>query len=100
MSEELRQKGYIDKRGRARGEPVGEYEDINLDATTLDQLRRFGIIPDRSYGRFHTKKPDGLVVDRRGDEPIVKFVVDFKDRGILNSREKIREWSEKVAKEY
>jgi len=100
MSEELRQRGYLDRRGRVRGVPVGPFEGFNLGNTTLDQLKRSGIIPDRSYGKYHTRKPDGLVVDRRADEPLVKFVVDFKDRGILDSPEKVREWSEKVADEY
>lgn len=63
MSEELLQKGYI-HRGRARGESVGPYEGFNLGATTLDQLPKYGIIPDRSYGRHGKNKPDGLVVDR------------------------------------
>lgn len=95
MSEELRQKGYLDKKGRVRGVPVGPYEGFNIGATTLDQLRRFGIVPDRNYGRFHTRKPDGIVVDRRAAEPIVKFVVDFKDRGILNSAEKFANGAKK-----
>ena len=68
MSEELRQKGYLIK-GKARGEPVGLYEGFNLGATTLEQLRQYGIIPDQSYGRFAKRKPDGIVVDRRNAIP-------------------------------
>jgi len=99
MSEELRQKGYF-VRGKARGDAVGPYEGFNLGATTLEQLRKYGIIPDRSYGRYAKKKPDGLVVDRRGDLPVVKFVVEFKDIGGLNSQQRTFDFSEKVADEY
>jgi hypothetical protein len=100
MSEELLQKGYIDKKGRAHGEHVGPYEGFNLGATTFDQLRKYDIIPDRSYGKYAHRKPDGIVVDRRGASPVVKFVVEFKDSGGLNSDVKTREFSEKVADEY
>lgn len=101
MSEELRQRGYLNSKGRIQGVPIGPYfEGFDLGNTTFDQLKRVGIIPDRSYGKFNTRKPDGLVVDRRGEEPVVKFVVDFKDRGILDSPQKIHDWSEKVADEY
>ena len=100
MSEELLQKGYINRKGVVRGEPIGPYEGFNLGATTLDQLRRHRIIPDRSYGKQSNKKPDGLVVDRRGPSPIVKFVVEFKDHGGLDSDTRLRAFSEKVADEY
>ena len=77
MSEELLQKGYVRGKGRVVGDSVGPYEGFNLGATTLDQLRKYHIIPDRSYGKHGKKKPDGIVVDRRGDTPIVKFVVSM-----------------------
>lgn len=75
----------MDKRGRARGEPVGSYEGFNIGATTLDQLRRASIIPDRDYGRFKKNKPDGIVVDRRASTPEVKFLIEFKDKGGFDS---------------
>lgn len=100
MSEELLQKGYV-RNGKARGERVGPYESFNLGATTLEQLRRFGIVPDRDYGKHAKKKPDGLIVDRRiAAAPAVKFVAEFKDTGGLNSEAKTVEFSEKVAEEY
>lgn len=99
MSEELRQKGYL-VRGRARGEPVGQYEGFSLGATTLEQLRQHGIIPDRSYGRWARRKPDGIVVDRRGSSPVVKFVAEFKDIGGLNSLQRTFDFSAKIAEDY
>ena len=100
MSEELLQKGYVSKKGIVRGDPIGPYEGFNLGATTLDQLRRYGIVPDRSYGKSSNKKPDGLVIDRRSGHPIVKFVVEFKDRDGLDSDARVKDFSKKVADEY
>jgi hypothetical protein len=99
MSEELRQKGYF-SHGKVRGEQVGPYEGFNLGATTLEQLRQCGIVPDRSYGKYAKRKPDGLVVDRRSGVPVVKFVVEFKDIGGLNSEQRVLDFSEKIADEY
>jgi type I restriction-modification system DNA methylase subunit len=100
VSEELRQKGYLDRRGNAHGTVVGAYEAFNLGATTLEQLRRARIIPDRNYGKYQTRKPDGLVVDRRGAEPLVKLVVEYKDAGGLDSESKTQGFINKVAEEY
>jgi type I restriction-modification system DNA methylase subunit len=100
MSEELRQKGYFSANGQVCGEQVGPYEGFNLGATTLEQLRQYGIIPDRSYGKHAKRKPDGLVVDRRSGVPLVKFVAEFKDIGGLNSERRTLEFSEKIADEY
>ena len=86
MSEELRQKGYISRSGIVQGDVIGSYEGFNIGATTLEQLRQNGIIPDRSYGKYSKKKPDGIVVDRRGDSPIVKFIVEYKNVGGLNQK--------------
>jgi type I restriction-modification system DNA methylase subunit len=99
MSEELRQKGYL-KNGKAHGDAVGPYEGFNLGATTLEQLRQCGIVPDQSYGKHSKRKPDGLVVDRRSGVPIVRFVAEFKNVGGLNSHQRTVDFSEKVADEY
>jgi type I restriction-modification system DNA methylase subunit len=100
MSEELIQKGYISRKGKVQGDVIGNYEGFNIGATTMDQLRQYGIIPDRSYGKFSKKKPDGIVVDRRGDTPIVKFIVEYKDIGGLNSDHKRTDFIRKVSEEY
>ena len=98
MSEELLQR-YTRKSG-IKGLPVGPYEGFNLGSTTIDQLRRHRIVPDLRYGKSGRRKPDGIVVDRRGDAPIVKFVVEFKGPHKLNSEDRVHAFSEKVADEY
>ena len=66
----------------------------------INQLRRHHIVPDRSYGKHGRRKPDGIVVDRRGNSPVVKFVVEFKGQHKLNSENRVRAFGEKVADEY
>src|SRR5688572_22774508 len=100
MSEELLQKGYVSRKGRIKGDPIGPYEGFNLGATTIDQLRKYHIVPDRSYGKRGKNKPDGIVVDRRGDVPVVKFIVEFKDRKGLDSESRVKAFGEKLADEY
>ena len=98
MSEELLQR-YTEKSG-IKGHPVGPYEGFNLGSTTINQLRRHHIVPNRSYGKHGRRKPDGIVVDRRGHSPIVKFVVEFKGQHKLDSENRVRAFGEKVADEY
>ena len=100
MSEELIQKGYVDKKGKARGDAVGPYEGFNIGATTLDQLRQYKIVPDRAYGKQGKNKPDGIVVDRRGSTPIVKFIAEFKNVGLLKTSALTDIVSAKLAEEY
>ena len=99
MSEELLQKGYV-RDGRVQGHPVGPYEGFNLGATTIDQLRRSRIVPDLPYGKRAKNKPDAIVVDRRSEIPVVRFVVEFKDQGVLGTEDRLRDVSEKLADDY
>ncbi len=56
---------------------VGKYTYYRLGATTLDQLKTAGLIPQRNYGKNSKKKPDGLL--KRQDT--VKAVVEYKTPG-------------------
>lgn len=73
MSEELKQRGL-----EAGGRTYGKFEYLNIGATTLNALRTAKLIPPRDYTGFETRKPDGLVIDRRGARPRVVAVVEFK----------------------
>ena len=100
MSEELLQKGYV-RDNQVHGHSVGPFEGFNLGATTIDQLRRFRIIPDLPYGKQAKNKPDAIVVDRRPETPVVKFVAEFKDQGTLGTtKDRLQGISEKLADEY
>ena len=63
MSEELIQKGLTE-----HGLIIGNYEFYNIGATTLNQLKKYGIIPNEDYKEYGTRKPDALLVDRRKQE--------------------------------
>lgn len=99
-SEELRQKRYIDREGKLRGDPAGDFELFNLGASNLAQLARAGVVPKRDYGAKARLKPDALVVSRNGGEPTVKLVVEFKGAGALRGDRALRAAIEKVAWEY
>src|SRR3989344_6166146 len=77
MSEELIKKCYIE-----HGLVIGNYEFYNIGDTTLKQLKKFKIIPNKDYKEYEARKPDGLLVDRRNKNKIkVILVIEDKDNG-------------------
>ena len=77
MSEELKQKGLVNN-----GLKIGNYEFYNIGATTLNQLKKFKIVPNRTYGAYGSRKPDILLIDRRNKQNIkVIMVGEHKDDG-------------------
>ncbi len=77
MSEELKQRGLTEA-----GLKMGGFEYYNIGATTLNQLKKFKIIPDKEYEESGGRKPDCLLVDRRNRKNIrVALVVEYKDDG-------------------
>ncbi len=61
---------------------IGKFTYYRLGATTLDQLKKAGIIPNRSYAKLRLKKPDGLVVYHGA----IKAVVEYKQPKELSSK--------------
>lgn len=75
MSEELAQKGLTE-----HGLKIGNYEFYNIGNTTLNQLKKYKIIPNRNYKEYGARKPDSILVDRRNKEHIkVILVTEHKD---------------------
>lgn len=75
MSEELAQKGLTE-----HGLRIGNYEFYNIGNTTLNQLKKYKIIPDKDYKEYSSRKPDTLLVDRRNKKQIkVILVTEVKD---------------------
>ena len=72
MSEEILKRNY-DKSG----DPLGDWELFTIGETNLNALKKFNIIPKKTYGKYGSKQPDELVVDRRGKEPEVLLVVEY-----------------------
>jgi len=81
MSEELIQKGLTE-----HGLIIGNYELYNIGNTTLNQLKKYKIIPNRQYKEYGTRKPDVVLVDRRNKKNIrVILVIEHKDVGNFRS---------------
>lgn len=101
MSEELRQKGYIDRDGTLRGDPAGDrLESFNVGASSFAQLALAGAIRKRDFGDKARFKPDALVVDRNGASPDVYLVAEFKAGGRLNGEAALQAAVEKLARQY
>lgn len=100
MSEQLRARGYLNAAGFTAGDPLGNYESFTIGDVTMKQLSRAGIIPKGEYKGVATRKPDGLVVDRRSGTPDVRLVIEHKDRGELVTQDKINMIVEKCATVY
>lgn len=62
----------------AGGLAYGSYEYLNIGETSLSALRDAKLIPPADYIAFEGRKPDGLIIDRRGKKPRVVVVVEFK----------------------
>lgn len=56
MSEELLQRGYLDKPER-----IGDWLFYNLGSTNLNALQQHGIIANVDYKKLGNKKPDALI---------------------------------------
>jgi len=81
MSEELIKRGLIE-----HGLIVGNYEFYNIGDTTLNQLKKYKVIPNKDYKEYGSRQPDGLLVDRRNKENIkVILVIENKDNGKFKS---------------
>jgi type I restriction enzyme M protein len=82
MSEELIQKGLTES-----GIKIGNYEFYPIGNTTLQQLKKYKIIPGRAYKKYESRRPDALLVDRRNKSKIkVILVVEHKDVGKFTSK--------------
>jgi type I restriction enzyme M protein len=60
MSEEIIRKGLTE-----HGLKVGDYEFYPVGDSTLNQLKKYKVVPNHPYTDYTTRKPDALIVDRR-----------------------------------
>lgn len=73
-SEELMQRGLIKK-----GIIIVDYEFFPLHSTTLKQYKKSKIIPKKDYGKYESRRPDGLLIDRGNKlKPKVIAVLEYK----------------------
>lgn len=84
MSEELKANNYTKK-----GNPFGVYESYTIGATTINELKKYKIVPNKEYGEYGKRRPDGLIVDRRNKDDVkVIAVIEYKDPTDFNTQEK------------
>jgi type I restriction-modification system DNA methylase subunit len=58
---------------------VDSYTYYNIGNSTLDQLKNNKIIPDKNYGKYSKRKPDGLLIDKQNKDNVkVIVVVEYK----------------------
>jgi len=86
MSEELLQKS-LNKGGLI----LGPFEYYNLGSTTLNDLKKYKIIPSKNYDSYGLRKPDGLLVDRRNKKKLsVILAIEWKKgEKFINEKDKI-----------
>jgi len=86
MSEELLQKS-LNKGGLI----LGPFEYYNLGSTTLNDLKKYKIIPNKNYDSYGLRKPDGLLVDRRNKKKLnVILTIEWKKgEKFVNGKDKI-----------
>ena len=99
-SEELIQRGYIDF-GKLKGDAFGVYEELNIGATTLRNLRQSGLdctiaisvpFPFHEYKATknpHLARPDRVIVDRRKGTPVPIAVIEQKPPSRFNTDKKV-----------
>src|SRR4030042_5824489 len=86
MSEELLQKS-LNKGGLI----LGPFEYYNLGSTTLNDLKKYKIIPNKNYDAYGLRKPDSLLVDRRNKKKLsVILTIEWKKgEKFINEKDKI-----------
>lgn len=74
MSEELIQRNLL-----VSPIIVDFYTYYNIGNSTIEQLKNNKIIPDKNYGKYSKRKPDGLLIDRQNKDNVkVIVVIEFK----------------------
>lgn len=68
MSEELLQRDLI-----KNPEKIGKWNFYNIGATSVKNLKEFGIIRNLDYGKEEKKKVDGLIVQKKNVIAVVEY---------------------------
>ncbi|MDH3324828.1 MAG: SAM-dependent methyltransferase [Candidatus Peregrinibacteria bacterium] len=79
MSEELIQKNLIKNPGK-----IGKWDFYNIGATTIKQLKEYGIVRNVAYGTEERKKVDALLVQNKN----VIAVIEYKKPTEFNTANK------------
>lgn len=84
MSEEIIQKNY-----EKHGDPFGSFEFYNIGKTSIENLKKYKIVPSKDYGVYGNKSPDALICDRKKPSSIsVICVIEHKQPSSFDTDEK------------
>ncbi len=82
MSEQLIQMGYTEE-----GYKIDKYQYYNIGDVSIDQLKKYNIVPKKNYGLYKDRQPDALLVDRRNKRKInVVAVIEHKQPSNFNTQ--------------
>ena|ERR1051326_5262567 len=87
MSEELLQRDL-----KENPEKIGTWAFYNIGSTTINQLKKAGIIKKFDYGNIGNKKVDGIIVDHKK----VLAIVEYKDAKEFNTQKKKKDAIQQV----
>lgn len=68
MSEEFFKRDLINNP-----EKIGKWDFYNIGATSVKNLKQFGIIRDVDYGKEEIKKVDGIIVEKKNVIAVVEY---------------------------
>lgn len=57
---------------------IEKYEYWDIGASNLEQLKSAKVIPDKDYGEYGNRKPDGLIIERNNKKIKVHIVLERK----------------------
>jgi len=84
MSEEIIQKNY-----EKHGDSFGSFEFYNIGKTSIDNLKKYKIVPNKDYGGYGNKSPDALICDRKKPSSVsVICVIEHKQPSSFDTPEK------------
>lgn len=66
----------------------GNYCYIKTGASTVGQLKKAGILPDKDYRGLLKNKPDGLIVSGKDE---VRVLIEYKKDGVFSSEKEAKE---------
>lgn len=69
MSEEL-----IQKKLTKHGIKISKYEYFDTTRTNINAFKKYGFVPNKVYGKYGKREPDGLLIDR-GSAKNVRVIV-------------------------
>src|SRR3989304_9882836 len=84
MSEEIIQNNY-----EKHGDPFGSFEFYNIGKTSIENLKKYKIVPNKDYGVYGKKSPDALICDRKKPSSVsVICVIEHKYHSSFDTDEK------------